>query len=177
MFIPELDLPSTKLENNKIPFFFTTVVGFRSFQCWKTLSSKWKVVLFWGVDWFYTLNGFPNMENDKILPYKVPKYQKIHFWGTSGCWIGIICLHTPTKSSLAVILRGQPSFSDHRFTRYGFYDFFAPSGLFPGYFRLTNYDPKNGTCFFWLSLSHIINFWRENESICKCTREVTQLLQ
>ena len=55
----------------------------------------------------------------------------IPFWGTSGCCMGIICLHTATKSTLAVILRCQPSFYDHRFMRYGFYDFFAPSGQFP----------------------------------------------
>ena len=106
-----------------------------------------------------------------------PNIRKMHFWGTSGCSIGIICLYTPTKSTLAVILRSQPCFCDHRFTRYGFCDFFATSGLFPGYFWLTDHDRKYGTCFFWLSLSHIISFWRENESICKCTREVTQLLQ
>ena len=40
MFIPGLGLPSTKLENNKIPFLFTTIVGFRGRQYWKTLSSK-----------------------------------------------------------------------------------------------------------------------------------------
>ena len=49
--------------------------------------------------------------------------------------MGIICLHTPTKSSLAVILRGQRSFYDNRFRRYGFCDIFCParavSGLFP----------------------------------------------
>ena len=55
----------------------------------------------------------------------------MHFWGTSDCCMGIICMHTPTKLCLAVILRGQPSFYVHRFTRYEFSDFFAPPGLFP----------------------------------------------
>ena len=57
----------------------------------------------------------------------------------------------PIKSSLAVILSGQPSFYDYRLTRYGFGNFFAPPRLFQGYFWLTNHDPKNSTCFFWLS--------------------------
>ena len=39
------------------------------------------VVLFWGVNWFHTLNGFLNMENVTILPYKVPKYQNNSFLG------------------------------------------------------------------------------------------------
>ena len=117
----------------------------------KTLLETWIVLLFWGANQFHLLNGFLNIENVIILPYKVPKYPKLHFWGTSDCCMGIICLHTPTKSSLTVILRGQPRFYDHRFTRYRFCDLFAPSGLFPGYFRLTDHDPKYGTCFFWLS--------------------------
>ena len=103
--------------------------------------------------------------------------RKVHFWGNSACCMDIICFHTLSKSNLAVILWGQPSFYNHPFTRYGFCDFFAPPGLFPGYFQLINRDPKYGTCFFWLSYSHIISLWRENESIWKCTREVTQLLQ
>ena len=70
------------------------------------------------------------MENVKISPYKFPKIKKIYFWSFSGCCMGIICLHTPTKSSLAVILRGQPSFCDHWFTRYGFSDFSSLPGLF-----------------------------------------------
>ena len=39
-----------------------------------------------------------------------PNIRIMHFWGTSGCCMGIICLHTLTKFTLAVILRGQPSF-------------------------------------------------------------------
>ena len=50
------------------------------------------------------------MTNVKILPYKVTNIRKIHFWGTSGCCIVIICMHTPTKSSLVVILRGSTKF-------------------------------------------------------------------
>ena len=57
----------------------------------------------------------------------------MHFWVTSDCCMGIICLNNPTKSCLAVILRGQPSFYDHWLTRYGFGDIFVP----PGYFRAT----------------------------------------
>ena len=66
----------------------------------------------------------------------------MHFWGISGCYVGIICLHTPSKSSLAVILRGQPSFYNQWLTIYGFVNFFAQPRLFPGYFRLTDHDPK-----------------------------------
>ena len=132
----------------------TIILSFRHY-CWipscKALSGNWTVLLFWGANQFHTLNGFLNMENVKILPYKVPKYQKIHFGGTSGYWMSITYLHTPTKSSLAVIVRGQPSFYDHWFTRYRFCQFFALPGLFPGYFRLTDHDPKYGTYFFWLS--------------------------
>ena len=130
MFIPELDLPSIKLKNNKNVFFLPSFVSFRGFQCRKTLSCKWKVVLFSGVNWFHTLSGFLKMENVNILPYKFPDFREMHFWGTSSCCMGIICLHTTTKSSLAVILRGQLSFYDHRFTRYGFCDFFDIPGLF-----------------------------------------------
>ena len=71
----------------------------------------------------------------------------MHFWGTSDCCMGIICLYNPTKSCLAVIVRGQPSFYNHWLTRYGFGDFFVPPGLFPDYFRLTDHDPKCGTFF------------------------------
>ena len=74
-----------------------------------------------------------------------PKIRKMHFWGTSCCCVGMICLPFLTKSNLVVILRGQPSFYDHPFTRYGFCDLFAAPGLFPSYFRLTHYDPKYGT--------------------------------
>ena len=77
-----------------------------------------------------------------------PNIRKMHFWGTSDCCMDIICLHTPTKSSLAVILRVQPNFYEHWFMRYGFCDAFAPPGLLPGYFRLTDHDPEYGTCFF-----------------------------
>ena len=56
-----------------------------------------------------------------------PNIRIIHFWGTSGCCMGIIWLHTFTKSNLAVILRDQPSFYNHPFTRYGFCDFFCPA--------------------------------------------------
>ena len=71
------------------------------------------------------------MENVKILPYKVPRYQKNAFLGHFRLLHGIICLHIPTTSSLAVSLRGQPSFYGHRFTRYEFCDFFPLPGLFP----------------------------------------------
>ena len=112
----------------------------------------------------------------KFYHIRSSNIRKMHFWGTSGCCMGIIYLHTLSKSSLAVILRSQPSFYDHRLTRCGFGNIFAPPGQFPGYFRLTNHDPKYGTSFFWLSCSHRISFWRQNESIWKCTQEVTQLL-
>ena len=100
----------------------------------KTLSENWTVLLFWGDNQFHMLSGFLNIENVKILPYKVPKYQNNPFLGKSYCCMGIICLHTPTKSTLAVILRGQPSFYDHRFARYGFCCFFAPHRLFRAIF-------------------------------------------
>ena len=83
----------------------------------------------------------------KLYHIRSPYIRMMHFWGTSDCCMGIVCLYTSTKSSLAIILRGQPSFFDHRFTRYGFCDFFAQRRLLPGYFRLTDHDPKYGTCF------------------------------
>ena len=106
-------------------------MGFRGFQFCKILSSKWTVVFFWGGNWFHTFNDFLNMENVKILPYKIPRYQKNAFLGHFRLLHGIICLHIPTTSSLAVSLRGQPSFYGHRFTRYEFCDFFPLPGLFP----------------------------------------------
>ena len=86
----------------------------------------------------------------KFYHIRSPNIRIIHFSGFSGCCMGIICFHTPPppESTLAVILRGQTSFYDHLFTRYGFCDFSALPGLFPGYFRLTDHDPKYGTCFF-----------------------------
>ena len=39
------------------------------------------MLLFWAANQFYMLNGFLNMENVKILPYKVPKYKKNAFLG------------------------------------------------------------------------------------------------
>ena len=78
------------------------------------------------------MNGFLNMENVKILPYKTPKIKKKSILeDTSGYCKGTICLQIPTESSYAVILRGQPSFKDKEFTRYGFCDFLSR----PGYFR------------------------------------------
>ena len=113
----------------------------------------------------------------KFYHTRSPNIRKMHFWDNFGCCMGIICLHTPTKSSLAVILRGQLSFYGHRLKRWWFCDSFALPGLFPGYFRQINHDPKYGTCFYWLSLTQRSRFWRENESISKFTREVTQLLE
>ena len=84
----------------------------------------------------------------KFYHIRSTNISKMHFWGTFGSCMGIICLHTPTESSLVVILRGKPSFYDHRLTRYAFGDLFVLLGLFPGYFRLIDHDPKYGTCFF-----------------------------
>ena len=84
----------------------------------------------------------------KCYHIRFPNIRKMHFGSTSGSCMGIICLHTFTKSNLAVILRSQSSFYDYPFTRYRFCDFFAPPWPFPSYFRLTNHDPKYGTCFF-----------------------------
>ena len=67
-----LDLSSFKLKITKCHFFFR-FVGFRGFQCCKTLSGKWTVLLFLGVNQFHILNGILNMENVKILPHKTPK--------------------------------------------------------------------------------------------------------
>ena len=76
------------------------------------------------------LNGFLNMKNIKVLPCKV--YKKKFFWGvTFACCMDIICLDTPTKSSVVVILKGRPSFYDNWLIRYGFCDFFPC----PSYFR------------------------------------------
>ena len=114
------------------------------------------MVLFLGVfNQLHTLNGLMNMENVKIFPY-VPKIRKMH----SGCCVGTICLHTPTKSSLAVILRGQPSFCDHRFTRYGFCDFLPRTD----YFQLTDHDPKYGPCFFLTLLGSYNEFLKRKWS-------------
>ena len=44
----------------------------------------------------------------------------MYFYGTSGCLRGI-SEKTLRKSSLAVILRVQQTFYDHRFTKYGFW--------------------------------------------------------
>ena len=67
----------------------------------------------------------------KLYHIRSPNIRKIYFCGTFSCFMGITCLHTQTKSILAVSLTGQPSFYCPRFTRYGFCDFFA----LPGYFR------------------------------------------
>ena len=67
----------------------------------------------------------------KIYHARSQNIRKMHFWGTSGCWMGIICLHTPSKSSLVIILRCQSSFYNHRSMRYGLWDIFAQPGLFP----------------------------------------------
>ena len=93
-------------------YCFITIVGFRGFQCCKTLSGNWTVQLFRGFNQFHKLNGFLNMENVKILPYKILQNKKNIFWGTSGCRKCIICLQIPTKLSITVILKGQPSFND-----------------------------------------------------------------
>ena len=67
----------------------------------------------------------------KFYQFKVPKNQKI--WHLRFMYsMGIISLHTPTKMSLAVVLRGQSSFNNHEFTRNGFCDFLPH----PGYFRV-----------------------------------------
>ena len=81
--------------------------------------------------------------------------RKMHFWDASCCCIGIICLHTPTKSSFVVILRGHPSFYDHWFTIYGFCNFFAPFGLFPGYW------PKIRHLFFLTLLGSYTEFLKK----------------
>ena len=39
----------------------------------------------------------------KFYHIRSPNIRKVHLWGTSGCCMGIIGLHTPTKSTLAVI--------------------------------------------------------------------------
>ena len=65
----------------------------------------------------------------KFYYIRFPNIRKIHFWGLSVCCMGIICLHTPTKSNLAVILRIQPSFCDHWFTTLGFCDFFPAQAI------------------------------------------------
>ena len=71
----------TEFELATLVTFFTTIVGFRGFQYCKALPGKQTVVLFWEVNWSHTLNGFLNMKNIKMLPYKVPKYQKNAFLG------------------------------------------------------------------------------------------------
>ena len=93
------------------------------------------------------VQGLLNTETVKILPYQVPKNKK-KFGGTSSYGMVIIYFHNPTKSSLVVILRDQPSFYDYRLTRYGFCDFFVLSGQFPGYFWPTNHDTKYAIWFF-----------------------------
>ena len=130
--------------------FFTIIVGFRGFQCCKTLSDKWTVMLFRGVKWFHTLRVFQIRRVLRSYHIRFPKIRKMHFWGTPSYGMVIICFHNPTKSSLAVILRGQPIFYDYRLTRYGFCDFFVLSGQFPGYFWPTNHDTKYAMWFFWL---------------------------
>ena len=70
----------------------------------------------------------------KFYHKRSPNIRKMDFWGTSGSCMGIICLHTPTKASLAVILRGQSGLYHQWFTRYRFVTFCPAqtmSGLFP----------------------------------------------
>ena len=64
------------------------------------------MLLFLGVNQFHILNGILNMENVKILPHKTPKNNEKAFSGHFHF------AYFSTKSSLAVILRGQPSFNN-----------------------------------------------------------------
>ena len=64
-----------------------------------------------------------------FMHYKTPKKQKIVFLGHS--WLS---LNTHSKSRLAFILWGQPSFYDQWFGRYGFWDNFGDFG--------SNFGPK-----------------------------------
>ena len=125
VFISSILATIKKSKNN---FIFCFLYSIRS--C-KTLLENWTVLLFWGADQFNTLNDFLNIENVKILPYQVHKYQNNSFLGQFRLLYGYNLLY--------------------RFTRYGLCDFFAPPRLSPGCFRLTVHDPKYGTCFFWLS--------------------------
>ena len=104
-------------------YCFITIVSFMGFQCCKKLSGNWTVLLFWGFNRFHKLNGFLNTENVKILPYKTPKNKQNAFWDISGCCKGIICLQIPTKLNLAVILKGQPSFTTSVLRDVGFVTF------------------------------------------------------
>ena len=64
---------------------------------------------FWGVNQLYTTSGSRFMENHAI------------FRALSVVWEVFISETTHSKSCLAIILRGQPSFYDQQFARYGFW--------------------------------------------------------
>ena len=86
----------------------------------------------------------------KFYHTRSPHIRIIHFWGHFRLLYGYNLPHTPTKVSLAVILRGQPSFYDHLFTRYGFCDFFPR----PGYFRaISGLFPANRP---WPKIWHLL---------------------
>ena len=99
-------LATIKKSNNNFFFF--------CHYCWipscKTLSGNSTVLLFGAANQFHSFNSFFKYGKCQNFTIMSPNIRKMHFWGTSSCFMGILCLHTPTKSSLAVILRDQPSF-------------------------------------------------------------------
>ena len=87
-----VNLGKCRLKNQRvfISSIFATIIKsnnnfifchYRWIPSCKTLLENWTVLLFWGANQFNLLNGFLNIENVIILPYKVPKYPKKAFLG------------------------------------------------------------------------------------------------
>ena len=81
-------------------------------------------------------SGLQGMENHAILSLQGPKKMKKYTFRELPVVRGVyISQHNLSKSSLAVILRGQPTFYGQRCSRYGFWAILR---------LLVQFWPKNG---------------------------------